>query len=76
MLVSMPRAPVKDAGQPPLLEAIAGTIGQDPEESAMREAMEDGDMLSFSEHLTLTSKGPDVRPTWRRAYRPSLSVLV
>ena len=42
MLVSMPRAPVIDAGQPPLLEAIAGNIASDPEESARREAMEEG----------------------------------
>lgn len=42
MLVSMPRVPVIDAGQPPLLEAIAGNIANDPEESARREAMEEG----------------------------------
>ena len=42
MLVSMPRAPVIDLGQPPLLEAIAGTIEQDAGESAKREAMEEG----------------------------------
>jgi nudix-type nucleoside diphosphatase (YffH/AdpP family) len=42
MLVSMPRAPVIHAGEPPLLEAIAGNIATDPEESARREAMEEG----------------------------------
>lgn len=42
MLVSMSRAPVIDAGQPSLLEAIAGNIANDPEESARREAMEEG----------------------------------
>jgi nudix-type nucleoside diphosphatase (YffH/AdpP family) len=42
MLVSMPRAAVIDAGHPPLLEAIAGTITCDAEESARREAMEEG----------------------------------
>lgn len=42
MLVSMPRAPVIDAGEADLLEAIAGTIAHDAEESARREAMEEG----------------------------------
>lgn len=42
MLVSMPRAPVILAGQPPLLEAIAGSIAHDAEESVRREAMEEG----------------------------------
>jgi nudix-type nucleoside diphosphatase (YffH/AdpP family) len=42
MLVSMPRAPVIDAGEPPLLEAIAGNITHDADESARREAKEEG----------------------------------
>lgn len=42
MLVSMPRAPVIDAGAAPLLEAIAGNFAGNAEDSARREAMEEG----------------------------------
>jgi nudix-type nucleoside diphosphatase (YffH/AdpP family) len=51
LLVSMPRAPVIAAGQPALLEAIAGNITDHAEESARREAMEESgvslDRLDF-----------------------------
>jgi len=42
IVVTMPRAPLIDAGEPPLIEVVAGNIACDPEESARREAMEEG----------------------------------
>jgi nudix-type nucleoside diphosphatase (YffH/AdpP family) len=41
MLVSMPRAPVLDAGEPPLIEVIAGNVGDNVQHSARAEASEE-----------------------------------
>jgi nudix-type nucleoside diphosphatase (YffH/AdpP family) len=47
LLVSMPRAPVIQAGQPDLLEAIAGSLeaGEEPTSCVRREAMEEAGVL-------------------------------
>jgi nudix-type nucleoside diphosphatase (YffH/AdpP family) len=41
LLVSMPRAAVLHVGLPPMLEAIAGQLEDQPEDCARREAMEE-----------------------------------
>jgi nudix-type nucleoside diphosphatase (YffH/AdpP family) len=47
LLVSMPRAPVIQAGQPDLLEAIAGSLeaGEEPTSCVRREAMEEAGVV-------------------------------
>lgn len=55
LLVSMPRAPVIEAGGPPLLEAIAGNLsGYSPEDAARKEAMEEAGVALGG--LTLVSQ--------------------
>ncbi len=52
LVVSMPRAPVMLAGQPDLLEAIAGQLEDEPAECARREALEEaGVALGALDHL-------------------------
>lgn len=52
LTVSMPRAPVMMAGQPDLLEAIAGQLEDAPADCARREALEEaGVELGPLEHL-------------------------
>ncbi|SFF73657.1 nudix-type nucleoside diphosphatase, YffH/AdpP family [Novosphingobium sp. CF614] len=53
-LIDQPRAGVLAAGEPPLLEVIAGNLdGASPEERIVEEAMEEGGLrLSRIEHVT------------------------
>lgn len=62
MVVTQPRAPVIDAGEPPLLEAIAGGLdGIAPEDRLREEALEEGGLaLGAVEYVTAIWSLPPV----------------